>query len=200
MIRRALAADAIALAAAGLLAAGAGSGLTGCAPVVVAAGVGAGVMVATDRRTTGAQLDDETIELKIAAESGKRWGGGVHLNATCYNGIVLLTGEAPSTTVQDEITAFVKGQERVRMVQNEMTIGDVSDMNSRTNDTYLTGIVKSRLAESSPALAKHVKVVTERAIVYLLGIVTADEGRTAGQIAASTSGVARVVKVFEYTT
>ena len=158
-------------------------------------------MVATDRRTTGAQLDDETIELKIAAaESDKRWGGGVHLNATCYNGIVLLTGEAPSTTVQDEITAFVKGQERVRMVQNEMTIGDVSDMNSRTNDTYLTGSVKSRLAESSPALAKHVKVVTERAVVYLMGLVTADEGRTAGQIAASTSGVARVVKVFEYTT
>ena len=199
MSRPALAADAIALAVAALLAAGAGSGLTGCAPVVVAAGVGAGVMVATDRRTTGAQLDDETIELKIATESDKRWSG-VHLNATSYNGIVLLTGEVPSTTVQDEITAFVKGQERVRVVQNEMTIGDVSDMNSRTNDTYLTGIVKSRLAESSPALAKHVKVVTERAVVYLLGLVTTDEGRIAGQIAASTSGVARVVKVFEYTT
>ncbi len=111
---------------------------------------------------------------------------------------MLLTGEVPSATVQDDITAFVKGQEHVRMVQDEMTIGEVSDMKSRTIDTYLTGAVKSRLAESSPALAKHVKVVTERAVVYLMGLVSADEGVSAGQIAASTSGVARVVKVFEY--
>jgi osmotically-inducible protein OsmY len=188
-----------ALVAAAVFVAAAGTTLTGCAPVVVAAGVGAGVMVATDRRTTGSQVDDESIEFTISTEADKRWGDGVHLNATSYNGIVLLTGEAPSTTVQDEIAAFAKGVEHVRSVQNEMTIGEVTDMTSRTNDTYLTGIVKSRLAESSAALAKYVKVVTERAVVYLMGIVTVDEGNTAAQIAASTSGVARVVKVFEYT-
>ena len=199
MIRRLVASNAAALGAAAVPAAAAGPALTGCAPVVVAAGVGAGVMVATDRRTTGAQVDDESIELKISGEADKRWGGGVHLNATSYNGIVLLTGEAPSATVQDEITAFVKGIGCVRIVQNEMTIGEAADMKSRTNDTYLTGIVKSRLAESSAALAKHVKVVTERAVVYLMGIVTGDEARAAAQIAASTSGVARVVKVFELT-
>lgn len=193
-----LAASAAALAVAGLLAGAMGAVLTACAPVVVAAGVGAGVMVATDRRSTAAQVDDESIELRIASEADRRWSGA-HLSATSFNGIVLLTGEAPSTTVQDEITASVKGIEHVRMVQNEMTVGEGSDMKSRTNDTYLTGAVKSRLAESSPALAKHVKVVTERSVVYLMGLVTSDEGSTAGQIAASTSGVARVVKVFEYT-
>jgi osmotically-inducible protein OsmY len=195
---RSRAAHAAALAAAMVLAAAMGTTLTACAPVVVAAGVGAGVMVATDRRSTAAQVDDESIEITIATEADRRWSGA-HLNATSYNGIVLLTGEAPSTTVQDEISASVKGQEHVRMVQNEMTVGEPVDMKSRTNDTYLTGVVKSRLAESSPALAKHVKVVTERSVVYLMGLVTTDEGSSAGHIAASTSGVARVVKVFEYT-
>ena len=198
MTVRSRAAHAAALAAAMLAAAATGATLTACAPVVVAAGVGAGVMVATDRRSTAAQVDDEAIELRIATEADRRWSGA-HLNATSFNGIVLLTGEAPSTTVQDEITASVKGLEHVRMVQNEMTIGEATDMKSRTNDTYLTGAVKSRLAESSPALAKHVKVVTERSVVYLMGLVTTDEGSSAGRIAASTSGVARVVKVFEYT-
>ena len=195
---RSRAAHAAALAAALLFGAGAGATLTACAPVVVAAGVGAGVMVATDRRTTAAQGYDEAIELRIASEAGRRWSGA-HLNATSFNGIVLLTGEAPSTSVQDEIATSVRGIEHVRMVQNEMTVGAATDMKSRTNDTYLTGAVKSRLAESSPALAKHVKVVTERSVVYLMGLVTKDEGSTAGRIAASTSGGARVVKVFEYT-
>jgi len=195
---RSRAANAAAMTAALLCCTGTGALLTACAPVVVAAGVGAGVMVATDRRTTAAQVDDESIELRIASEADRRWSGA-HLNATSFNGIVLLTGEAPSTAVQDEITASVKGQEHVRMVQSEMTVGEAADMKSRTNDTYLTGAVKSRLAESSPALAKHVKVVTERSVVYLMGLVTTDEGSTAGHVAASTSGVARVVKIFEYT-
>jgi osmotically-inducible protein OsmY len=155
-------------------------------------------MVATDRRSTSAQVDDEAIELRIASEADRRWSGA-HLNATSFNGIVLLTGEAPSTAVQDEITTAVKGVEHVRLVQNEMAVGEVSDIKSRTNDTYLTGAVKSRLAESSPALAKHVKVVTERSVVYLMGLVTSDEGSSAARIAASTSGVVRVVKIFEYT-
>ena len=76
---------------------------TGCVPAVVAVGVGDGAIVATDRRSTGAQVDDETIELKVATTAGSHWGNDVHLNVTSYNGIVLLTGEAPSTVVQDEI-------------------------------------------------------------------------------------------------
>ncbi len=185
--------------AAALLAAVAATSLTGCVPMVVA-GVGAGVMVATDRRSTGAQVDDESIELKIAkAATEDHWGKDVHLNATSYNGIVLLTGEVPSTVVQDEIVQFVKSTDRVRMVENDTTIGAVTDFNSRSNDTYITSKVKARMVEAAKFAPNHVKVVTERGVVYLMGIVSRQEGDDAAQIAATTSGVARVVKVFEYT-
>lgn len=173
--------------------------LTGCVPVVVAAGVGTGVMVATDRRSSGAQVDDQAIELKIAKAAGDRWGKELHLNATSYNGIVLLTGEAPSTVVQDEITQIAKTTDRVRLVQNYMTIGAAADFESRSNDSYITSKVKSRMIEAAKFAPNHVKVVTERGAVYLMGIVSRQEGDDAAQIAATTSGVARVVKVFEYT-
>ncbi len=157
-------------------------------------------MVATDRRSTGAQVDDESIELKIAkAATEDRWGKDVHLNATSYNGIVLLTGEVPSTVVQDEIVQVRESTDRVRMVENETTIGAVTDFQSRTNDTYITSKVKARMVEATKFAANHVKVVTERGVVYLMGIVSRQEGDDAAQIAATTSGVARVVKVFEYT-
>ncbi|HEX9302115.1 MAG TPA: BON domain-containing protein [Casimicrobiaceae bacterium] len=173
--------------------------LTGCVPLVVA-GVGAGVMVATDRRSSGAQVDDETIELKIAKAMTDRWGSrDVHLNATSYNGVVLLTGEVPSTVVQDEIVQFVKSTDRVRIVENDTTIGPVADFQSRTNDTYITSKVKARMVEAAKFAPNHVKVVTERSVVYLMGIVSRREGTDAAEIAATTSGVARVVKVFEYT-
>jgi osmotically-inducible protein OsmY len=173
--------------------------LTGCVPVVVAAGVGTGVMVATDRRSSGAQVDDEAIELKVAKAVGDRWGKEVHVNATSYNGIVLLTGEVPSTVVQDEVTQIAKTTDRVRLVQDYTTIGEVTDLGSRSNDSYITSKVKSRMVEAAKFAPNHVKVVTERGVVYLMGIVSRQEGNDAAQIAATTSGVARVVKVFEYT-
>jgi osmotically-inducible protein OsmY len=172
--------------------------LDGCAPAVVAVGVGYGAVVAGDQRSTGAQLDDQTIEIKIATTVGGKWGNEVHLNATSYNGVVLLTGEAPSTIVQDEITKIAKSTDRVRSVQNEMVIGPVTDLSARTNDTYITSKVKTRLLEDEKLKALYVKVVTERGVVYLMGIMTREEGNQAAQVAATTSGVARVVKVFEY--
>jgi osmotically-inducible protein OsmY len=173
--------------------------LTGCAPAVVAAGVGAGVMVATDRRSSGAQVDDEAIEIKLAKGVADRWGKEVHCSATSYNGIVLLTGEVPSTVVQDEIVQMAKTTDRVRLVQNYTTIGAVTDFGSRSNDSYITSKVKARMVEAAKFAPNHVKVVTERSVVYLMGIVSRQEGDDAAQIAATTTGVARVVKVFEYT-
>lgn len=172
--------------------------LAGCAPAVVA--VGAQVAVsAVDRRSTGAQVDDQTIEFKIASTDANRYANDVHLNATSYNGIVLLTGEAPSTVVQDEITRLAKSTDRVRNVQNDMVIGPATDLSARTNDTYITSKVKARLVEESSKVNPiYVKVVTERSVVYLMGIVTKQEAESAAQIAATTSGVVKVVKVFEY--
>ena len=110
----------------------------------------------------------------------------------------MLTGEAPSTVVQDEITRIAKSTDRVRSVQNEMVIGPVTDLGARTNDTYITSKVKTRLLEDEKLKALYVKVVTERSVVYLMGIVTREEGNQAAQVAATTAGVARVVKVFEF--
>jgi osmotically-inducible protein OsmY len=172
--------------------------LDGCAPAVIAVGVGYGAVVANDQRSTGAQLDDQTIEIKVTTTAGGRWGNEVHLNVTSYNGIVLLTGEAPSTLVQDEITKIAQTTDRVRTVQNEMVIGPVTDLGARTNDTYITSKVKTRLLEDEKLKALYIKVVTERSVVYLMGIVPRPEGEQAAQVAATTSGVARVVKVFEF--
>jgi osmotically-inducible protein OsmY len=171
--------------------------LSACVPAVVAVSAGA-VLVATDRRSAGAQVDDETIELKTADLINTRWPNDVHVNATSFNAVVLLTGEVPTATVKDEIARQVKGIERVRAVENEVVVGPVTPMSARTNDSYITSKVKSRFVESSKFSATHVKVVTERGVVYLMGIVSRDEGNAAAQIAASTTDVVRVVKLFEY--
>ena len=171
--------------------------LQGCAPLIVA-GATQAVVSAGDPRSTGAQIDDQTIEIKVATAAGSRWGNEVHLNVTSYNGIVLLTGEAPSTVVQDEITKIAKSTDRVRIVQNEMVIGPVTDLGARTNDTYITSKVKTRLVQEDNVKALYIKVVTERNVVYLMGIATREEAAAAAQVAATTSDVAKVVKVFEF--
>jgi osmotically-inducible protein OsmY len=184
--------------AAALAAAVCAAAVTGCVPIVVAAGVGAGTLIATDRRTTGAQVDDESIELKVATTVNDRWSTGVHLNATSYNRSVLVTGEAPTQAVKDEIAQVVRTTDHVRNVTNELVVGPESSFGARSNDTYITSKVKSRFVEANKFAATHVKVVTERGVVYVMGIVSRQEGDDAAQLAASTSDVVRVVKVFEY--
>jgi osmotically-inducible protein OsmY len=173
--------------------------LQGCAPVIVAGAAGA-TMMAVDRRTSGAQVDDGAIEFKTESEAGTRWGNDIHLNVTSYNGNVLLTGEAPNAQVRTEIERITRAaHDRVRNVYDEMVIGPVTDLGARSNDTYITSKVKARMIESDAAKSIYVKVVTERRVVYLMGIVSRQEGDTAAQVAATTEGVARVVKLFEYT-
>lgn len=185
--------------AAALLVAGAGVAVTGCAPLVVAAGVGAGTLVAVDRRSAGAQVDDEAIELRVTTAAGSRWGSEVHLNVTSYNGSVLLTGETPTAAVRDEIEKMARENAHTRSVNNEIVIGPDTGLGARSKDSYITSKVKARFVEARKFAPNHVKVVTERSAVYLMGIVSRDEGAAAAQIAASTSDVARVVKLFEYT-
>jgi len=171
--------------------------LQGCVPAVVA--VGAGVAVsAGDPRATGTQLEDQSVEFNVTTEAGTRYGNDIHLNVTSYNGVVLLTGEAPSATVQDEITKLAKAQDAARDVHNEMVIGPVADLGDRTNDTYITSKVKTRLLSDDRFKAIYVKVVTERSVVYLMGIVPRDLGERAAETAATTEGVAKVVKFYQY--
>jgi osmotically-inducible protein OsmY len=173
-------------------------GLSGCIPLAIT-GVAATASVATDRRSAGAQLDDELIEDKTAAQVLERFrGSDVHVNVTSYNGNVLLTGEVPFESVRSDIGAIAGGMPKARSVQNDLLIGAATSLGSRSNDTLITSKVKARFVESNKFQINHVKVVTERGIVYLLGIVRPEEGNAAAEIARTTSGVQRVVKVFEY--
>lgn len=181
----------LSLVAAGSLA------LSGCAPMIVA-GMGGAVLMAADRRSSGAQLDDQTIELKVSAAAAEKFPDA-HLNVNSYNGIVLLTGEAPTAEVRGGITQIAEKTDRVRSVENEMVVEPNSDFGDRSNDTFITSKVKARLVEADKVPANLIKVVTERGVVYLRGLVTPQEGDAAASIAATTEGVLRVVKVFEYT-
>ena len=172
--------------------------LSGCIPLVIG-GVAATAAVATDRRTTGAQLDDELIEDKTTAELLERYKGReVHLNVTSFNGIVLLTGEAPTEDVKLEIENVARRMPKVRSVQNEMVVGPATDLGSRSNDTFITSKVKARFVDEGKFNAVHVKVVTEASVVYLLGLVKRKEADDAVEITRTTSGVQKVVKLFEY--
>ena len=175
----------------------AGATLTGCVPAVIAVGAGGTALVATDRRTTGTQVDDEGVELKIAQQANAQYGDRIHLNVTSYNGIVLLTGEVPDQGVWASVGNLAKTTEKVRVVQNELVVAPNTDMSQRTNDTYITSKVKTRMIEANKFPPNAVKVVTERGVVYLMGIVSKAEGDNAGETAATTDGVSKVVKVFE---
>ena len=173
--------------------------LNACVPVAIGVGVAATASVATDRRTTGTQLDDEVIEDKSSLTFQERFkGDAFHINITSYNGVVLLTGEVPAESAKADIEQIVRSNPKVRAIQDELVVGPVTDLGSRSNDTLITSKVKARFVEANKFQINHVKVVTERGVVYLMGIVTRDEGNAAAQIASTTEGAQRVVKVFEY--
>jgi len=181
-----------------LLAAAALLPLEGCVPLMVGAAAGGAALVATDPRTTGTQVDDEVIEDKISFTVHERFKGDFHVNVTSYNGVVLLTGEVPAEQARADIGEIARTTPKVRAVQNELAIGPVTDLNSRSNDTLITSKVKTRFVEANKFQINHVKVVTERSVVYLLGLLPRSEADAAAGIASTTSGVQRVVKVFEY--
>jgi len=172
--------------------------LSGCVPLVIAGAAGGAALVVADRRSVGAQTDDEAIELKMANNIGAGYGDRVHVNVTSYNGIVLLTGEVPTPELKRSIEDIAKSTAKVRTVHDELAVGPVSSIGSRTNDSYITSKVKARFVEANKFAPNHVKVVTERQVVYLMGLVRHAEAYAAAQIAATTSGVVRVVKLFEY--
>lgn len=171
--------------------------LSGCVPLV-AVGAGTGVLMAEDRRTAGTYMMDEEIELRAASRIRETFGKEVHANVTSYNRRVLLTGEVPNDAVRSQVAARVAEVPNVNAVNNELLIGSVSTYGARTNDTYLTAKVKTRLFDDRRFNANHVKVVTEAGTVFLTGIVTREEGDAAAEVAARTRGVNKVVKIFEY--
>jgi len=171
--------------------------LQGCFPVV-ATGVGAGAAMVADRRTSGTYVEDEGIEWKVSARIRERLGDMAHVNVTSYNRNVLLTGEAPSENMRAQLNEVVAGVENVRGVVNEVVVGPNSTLSARANDTLITSNVKARFVDAQRFSAHSVKVVTEANVVFLLGIVTRAEADAAAEIARTSKGVRKVVRVFEY--
>jgi osmotically-inducible protein OsmY len=171
--------------------------LQSCFPLAVT-GVAAGAMMATDRRTTGVYVEDGNVELKAL---GVLHGySTAHVNATSYNLTVLLTGEVPDEAVKKQIVDAVRATPSVKNVIDQTQVAGVSSMASRGNDTLVTSNVKARMLNNKVFNATQVKVVTEAGVVYLMGLVTRAEGEEAVFVTRNTSGVARVVPLFEYVT
>ena len=170
--------------------------LQGCAAVAVT-GMTTAALMASDRRTSGTYIEDETIEWKVVGALKDRYPGS-HANATSFNRRVLLTGEAPTEDVKKRIEDAVRGIPNVKEVTNEIQVAGASSLASRGNDALVTSNVKARMVNNGKFSPQHVKVVTEGGVVYMMGIVTPSEGDAAVDIARNTSGVSRVVKVFEY--
>jgi osmotically-inducible protein OsmY len=179
------------------LAAAATAALQGCFPMV-AVGVGAGTLMVADRRTAGNYVEDENIEWKARQRVGERAGDRANVSVTSFNRNVLLTGEAPDAATRDEITRIVGNVPSVRAVTNEMQVGSPASLSSQGNDSYVTSKVKARFVEAGRFSPNYVKVITEAGTVYLLGLVTRAEADAATDIARTTEGVQKVVRVFEY--
>ena len=171
--------------------------LQGCFPVI-AAGVGTGVMMGQDRRTSGAYVEDEAIETKAFDRIGKQFKNDAHINVTSFNRNVLISGEAPTEAVKSEIGKLVSSIENVRNINNELAVSGTSSLTSRGSDSLITSNVKLRFVNDKRFSAEHVKVITENGTVFLMGVVKHAEADAATEVASTTGGVQRVVKLFEY--
>lgn len=185
------------LCAQGLVALLLASQITACVPVVIGGAAATGAMAA-DRRTSGVYVEDENIELKSTGQLQASLPETAHVNITSFKGNVLLSGEVPTEEYKEHATAIVTKIESVKSVTNELVVGHRSTVSSRANDAYITSKVKTQFVTEKRFQANYVKVVTENATVYLMGIVTQAEADAAVEIARNTSGVVKVVKVFEY--
>lgn len=178
-----------------LLASGAAA-LSGCAPLLLGGAMVGGSLVAIDRRTTGAQVEDQAIELKGAARASEVSAGG-HVNVTSYNRMVLISGEVPSETDRKAVDQVIGRIENVRSVVNELAVAGNSSLSVRSSDSVLSGKVKASFIDAKDLQAQAIKVVSERGTVFLMGLVTEREAARAAEVARAVPGVQKVVRVFE---
>lgn len=173
------------------------SGLTACLPLMVGSAMVGSGLVASDRRTSGTQLEDESIEFKAAARIRENIGERVHVNVTSYNRQVLLTGEVPSQQDKQLVERVVSSVENVRNIVNELGVMGISTVQQRSSDLLVSGRAKAGLVDAKDLFANAFKLTTERGTVYIMGRVTAREAKRATDIISSTSGVQRVVRILE---
>ena len=174
-------------------------GLSACAPVIIGSAV-MGSLVATDRRTAGAQLEDESIELRAQSRLRENLGDRAHVNVTSYKRQVLLTGEVPNAQDRQLVEQLVTKVENVRGTVNELAVLGNTTLSQRSTDVLVTGRVRAGLVDAKDLYANAFKVVTERGTTYLMGRVTQREANRATEIARSTTGVQKVVRLLEIIT
>jgi osmotically-inducible protein OsmY len=172
-------------------------GLQGC-PAVIGVGGVAALTALEDRRTTGTQIEDQGIESRAGTRIAERFGERAHVNVMAFNRALLLTGEAWDEATREEIGKIAAAVPNVRAVTNEIQVGGLSSAGSRANDTALTAKVRGRLLNNKEFSPLHVKVVTEAGVVYMMGLVTEAEAEAMTELARTTGGVRKVVKVFDY--
>lgn len=169
--------------------------LSGCGALLVG-GAATTATVATDRRSTGEQVDDKTIELSSANEMEKAFGKNGRVVSTSYAGRLLLVGDVATQADKQKAEKIAAGISRVKKVENFIRVGDITPLSVRSNDTWITSKVKSKLISTKEVPFRTIKVTTERGIVYLMGKVTAQEGQRAAKAAATINSVNKVVKLF----
>ena len=175
----------------------ASTALTACAPLLLGGAMVGSSMMVTDRRTSGSQIDDQTIEIKGSKRVGDAIGDRGSVSITSYNRLVLITGAVPTEADKAAVEQAVARIESVRSVVTEVAVGAPSSFGGRSNDTLLTSKIKASMIDAKDVQANAFKVVTERGIVYLMGRVTEREAGRATDIARGVSGVQKVVRVFE---
>lgn len=173
---------------------------TGCAPLLIGGAMVGGVSVATDRRTSATQLEDETIEIKAGARVREQLGDKVHINVNSYNRVALITGEARNEADRAEVERIAAGVENVTRVINEVAVTMHSSLSGRSNDVVIKGKVKAQLIDARDLISNAFYVVVERGEVFLMGRVTEREADRATDIARQVSGVKKVVRAFEIIT
>ncbi len=171
--------------------------LAGCGAVIVGGAAATTAVVATDRRTTGEQIDDQTIELRVASEMEQAFGDKARILGTSYAGRLLIVGDVPTQADKQKAQEIASKITKVRHVDNFLRVGDITPLSVRTNDTWITSKVKSNLIATENVPSRTIKITTERGIVYLMGKVTDSESDRAAAVASSITGVNKVVKLFD---
>ncbi|MDX3894727.1 BON domain-containing protein [Pusillimonas sp.] len=171
--------------------------LSGCAPLVVGGAAATTAVVASDRRTPGEQVEDQTIEMKAGSEMRKLVGEKGRVNTVSYAGNVLLMGDVPTEQDKQRAQELVSKIEKVKRVYNQLRVGDITPLSVRTNDSWLSTKVTTTLINTKDVPTRTIIVATERGVVYLLGRVTPAESERAGKAAAGVAGINKVVKLFE---
>ena len=183
--------------------------LQGCAPAIVAGSAAGAASVASDKRSAGTIINDQAVEFRVASklQSDDEMVDKTNISVTAYNGVILLTGEAPTQELKDRAYTYAnevaddssKEESKIKQIHNEISIREPLPFKARNYDTWLTTKIKTKLLTTKDVSSFEVKVVTSDTTVYLLGFMNRQDADTVTRVIANIQGVTRIVKAFEYT-